>query len=261
MNWVLIMNILASIALLTPIVAIIAARLSFYKTFPLLLVYYALTFIYSLMTGDFIPVDNKTKYYFGIANNVLDGPLMLGFITYLCFSLKQKRLLKIIWAVIVVFTIVTIFITGYNLNAIRIVLGPAILFVFIYGLIFFAYYTKIILHKSSAGVGKTLISASLIFAYGTFAVIYVLYYVFRSNNIEDAFLIYFLASIFSAGFLSVGVFYEARRMKRMNEVRQARKELALLYEEEKNNPDKRKTTSLDDLFGFDPSKVIPGFRN
>ena len=261
MNWVLIMNIVASVALLAPIVAIIANRLSFHKTFPLLLLYYILTFVYSLMTGDFITVSDQAKYYFGITNNVLDGPLMLGFLTYLSFSLKQKRILKFIWFGMIVFTILTILFTGYNITTIHIVLGPAIVFAFIFCIIFFAYYTRIILHKSSAGVGKVLISASLIFAYGTYSVIYLLYYILRSKNVEDAFIIYFLASIFSAGLLSVGIFYEARRMKRIKEVVRMRKEMALLYEEEKNNPNKRKAKSLDDLFGFDPSEMIPGFRN
>ena len=261
MNWVLIMNIAASIALLAPIVTIIATRLSFYKTFPLLLLYYILTFVYSLMTAGFIPANNQLMYYFGITNNVLDGPLMLGFLIYLSFSLKQKKVLKILLCVVIAFTVITIFFTGYNLNTIRIVLGPSILFTFIFSLIFFAYYTKIVLHKLSAGAGKTLISASMIFGYGTYAVIYVLYYVLRSKNVEDAFLIYFLASIFSAGFLSVGVFYEAKRMKRIEEVKRMRKEMALLYAEEKNKPPRKKNQSLDDLFGFDPSEMIPGFRN
>jgi len=261
MNWVLIMNIVASVALLAPIIGIIAKRLSFHKTFPLLLLYYILTFIYSLMTSDFIPVNDQVKYYFGITNNILDGPLILGFLMYLSFSLKQKKILKTVWYGIIAFTIITIIITGYNLNTIRIVLGPSILFTFIFSIIFFTYYTKIILHKSSAGVGKTLISASLIFGYGTYAVIYVLYYVLRSKNVEDAFLTYFLASIFSAGFLSVGVYYEAKRLKRIKDVQQMRKELAALYAEEKNIPPRKKTQTLDDLFGFDPSEMIPGFRN
>jgi|KBSSwiS6_1023812.scaffolds.fasta_scaffold02550_4 cation transport ATPase len=262
MNWVLIMNIVASIALLAPIVTIIATRLSLHKTFPFLLFYYIITFVYSIMTGDFIAFNDKVKYYFGITNNILDGPLMLGFLIFMSFSLKQKKILKALWTGLALFTIITIVFTGYNISAIRIVLGPSILFTFIFCIIFFAHYTKIILHKASAGVGKVLISAALIFAYGTYAVIYFLYYVLRSKNIEDAFLIYFLASIFSAVLLSVGVFYEAKRMRRIKEVIQARKEIALIYAEEKNNPSPpKKSQSLDDLFGFDPSEMIPGFRN
>ena len=261
MNWVLIMNIVASIALLAPIVTIIATRLSLHKTFPLLLFYYIITFVYSVMTGDFIAVNDKVKYYFGITNNILDGPLMLGFLIFMSFSLKQKKILKTLWVGVVIFTIVTIVFTGYNINTIRIVLGPSILFSFIFCIIFFAYYTNIILHKTSAGVGKVLISASLTFAYGTYAVIYFLYYVLQSKNIEDAFLIYFLVSIFSAVLLSVGIFYEAKRMKRIKEIIQARREIALLYAEEKDNRNREKPKSLDDLFGFDPSEMIPGFRN
>jgi len=255
------MNIVASVALCAPIFAIIATRLSFHKAFPLLLLYYILTFLYSLMTGDLIPVNTRAKYYFGITNNILDGPLMLGFLTYLSFSLRQKTILKTIWIGVAIFTLITIFATGYNLSTIRIVLGPGILFTFVFSVIFFAYYTNIILHKASAGVGKILISASLIFAYGTYAVIYVLYYVMRSKNIEDAYLIYFLASIFSAGLLSAGIFYEAKRMRRIKEVAQMRKEMVLIYAEEKNHPPLKKSQSLDDLFGFDPSEMIPGFRN
>jgi hypothetical protein len=261
MNWVFVLNIIAVAAFFLPIAALLFTRLAFHKTFPLLLLYFIIAFIDNLLAGNFVVVSPELKKYIGITNNILDGPLVLGFMPYLCYTLRQKQLLKKMWLGIIGLTVVTVAITGFGVNAIRIVLGPSILLTIFFNYKFFIHYIRTTIRNPHAATGKALISASLLFAYGAYLFIYILYYVMRSKNLEDAYMIYFLSSIFSAALISIGVLYEAKRYKRIKEVQVMRRELAILYEGEKNNPGKKRIRSLDELFDFDPSKVIPGFRN
>jgi Flp pilus assembly protein TadB len=101
----------------------------------------------------------------------------------------------------------------------------------------------------------------LIFCYTIYGIIYLLFYVFKIKDLEETFLFYFLTTIFAAAGMAVGVFYEAKKIRRIKEIKQVRKELAVLYAEENRDPNKRRTRVPDEIFGFDPSQVIPGFRN
>lgn len=261
MNWVHTMNIIAVAALFMPIAVILIFRLSFYRTFPILLFYYAFSFFFNLIIlGFFNFIPNPVKSYIGATNNLLDGPLMLAFLTYLCYTKKQKQLIRQMITGLLILSVIAVFIEGYNDDASRIVLGPSVIFILFFSFNFFNHYTKLIIRKPSAA-GKTIISASLIFCYTIYGIIYLLFYVFKIKDLEETFLFYFLTTIFAAAGMAVGVFYEAKKIRRIKEIKQVRKELAVLYADENKDPNKRRARVPDELFGFDPSQVIPGFRN
>jgi hypothetical protein len=260
MNWVHTMNVIAVIALFLPVVAIIVLRLSLYRTFPILFFYYAFAFFFNLLSlGYFnnIPADIKSNL--AVANNILDGPLVLSFFTYLAYTKKQKELIWKIVAGLLILAFAGVLIEGYNDDGARIVLGPSVAVILFFSFKFFNHYAKLIIRKPNV-TGKTIMSAAFIFCYCIYAIIYLLFYVLKIKAVEDTLLIYFLATIFAAGAMAVGVFYEGKKVKRIKEVQIMRKEMATLYAEEGRTPGKRNRVP-DELFGFDPSQVIPGFRN
>ncbi|MEP6513736.1 MAG: hypothetical protein ABJA79_07695 [Parafilimonas sp.] len=260
MNWVHTMNVIAVVALFLPVAVIIVQRLSLYKTFPILLFYYSFAFFFNLLLlGYFNTISDTTQSYLAVTNNLLDGPLVLSFFTYLCYTKKQKQLLQRLVAGLLVLCIVGVAIEGYNDDGSRIVLGPSVAFILFFSFKFFNHYTKLIIRKPNV-TGKTIMAASLIFCYIIYAIIYILFYVFKIRPLEDTLLIYFLATIFGAGAMAVGVFYEGKKVRRIKEVQVMRKEMAALYAEDGKIPRKRNRVP-DELFGFDPSQVIPGFRN
>lgn len=256
------MNIIAVVALFLPIAVIIIFRLSFHRTFPVLLFYYAFAFFFNMIIlGYFKDIPNHIKSYIGVTNNLLDGPLVLAFLTYLSYTKKQRQLIWRLITGLLILSVIAVFIEGYNDDASRIVLGPSVIFILFFSVKFFNHFTKLIIRKPNAA-GKTIMSASMIFCYTIYGVIYLFFYVFKIKNIEETFLFYFLATIFAAGGMAVGIFYEAKKIKRIREIKLVRKELAILYAEEHNSPNKKGRSRVpDELFGFDPSQVIPGFRN
>jgi len=74
---------------------------------------------------------------------------------------------------------------------------------------------------------------SALFAYGCFSIIYVFWYVFETPYVEDAFLVYFFVATFSSILVSIGLIMERKRFKALDELRTTRKELSVLYPNEK----------------------------
>ena len=128
------------------------------------------------------------------------------------------------------FEAITIFIRGLNVDALTIILGPGILLAFGLSLSLFIRQTKItIMHRKSTG--KALIAASLLFAYGCYSIIYLMYYVFRTPHIADTFLVYFLVATFSSLLMCTGIIIERKRVVKLTELKTTRKELSTIYKD------------------------------
>jgi hypothetical protein len=232
MNWNSIMGFVSSLALFLPIFLILVFRLGAYKGFPYLLFYYTMVFINNLMKEGFILTNTDMLYNWGIGINLLDAPLMLLFLSYFSTTEIFTRRLKILILLYVLFELSVVLLVGYNVKAITLVLGPGILFVFALCLYFFIRLSKIsIIHRK--GIGKTLITASQVFAYGCYGMLYMLFYIFKTPQVADVFLIYFMVIIFSSSILCSGIIFERKRIKKMFELIKARKELYDIYKDSK----------------------------
>jgi hypothetical protein len=261
MNLTYILNLLVTIALIAPITIILFSRLLTKKTFAFLMVYYLATFVFNLLILEFIKASPVVINNSAIINNLLDGPLMLCFMILLGRNNREKNIIKGLVVVLLIYNFTLLMITGFTNITIRISLGPSLLICLVLAVLYFVYYSKINLRRAGSGNGKALICGALAASYAAYMFVYLIYYLFQTNPIVDAYIIYCLITIFSVGCMSAGLYKEILRLRKIEEVQTVRKELASLYEEEKDNPNRKRARSLDDLFGFDPSEVIPGFRN
>jgi hypothetical protein len=150
---------------------------------------------------------------------------------------------------IMIFEIAVISIVGFNNHAITIFLGPAIGIVFAFCLHFFVRQTKITIshHK---GIGKAVVTAALLFAYGCYGIIYLMYYVFKMPNTTDMFVIYFAVVTLSSICITIGIAAERKRIRKLNELLQTRKELSVIYKNESGPARSIRTVALD--FDKDP---------
>jgi hypothetical protein len=230
MNWNSTMGLISTIALFLPIVLILALRLGTYRSFPALLFYYVSVFVYNLFTVGYIHGGADMVHYWGLSNNLLDTPLMLSFLTYFSTSAAFTR--KMNWGILgfVVFEIIVITIKGLNIDATTIIMAPGLIAVIAFCLYFFVRQSRItIVHRKASG--KALITAALVFAYGCYSIIYLLYYVLKTKEVENTFLIYFLVTTISSLLLCTGILIERKRVLKLNELKIARKELSDVYKE------------------------------
>ena len=232
MTWNSVMGFVSSFALFLPIFFILTLRLGRYRSFPALLIYYISVFIYNLMTEGYINVNTDVVHYWGLSNNLLDVPLMLFFLIYYSVSPAFTRRMKITILGFVLFEATVILILGLNVDALTIILGPGLLLVFSLCLSLFIRQTKIaIMHRKATG--KALIVAALLFAYGCYTIIYLMYYVFKTPYIADTFLVYFLVVTFSSLLMCAGIIIERKRVQKLNELKTTRKELSDIYKNTK----------------------------
>ena len=244
MTWNSIMGIVSSIALFCPFVFILVLRLGFYKTFPALLVYYASILVYNLMTEGYITASTETIRYWGLGNNMLDTPLMLTFLLYFSPSPVFSKKIKIMIVCFIVFEIIVALLMGLNARAITVMIGPGILILIGFCLYFFIRQTKItIMHQKATG--KALIAASLLFAYGCYGIIYLMYYIFKSPHVSDIFLVYFLVVTLSSLLITAGIIVEEKRIRKLNELKITRQELSDVYAAEKKAVPLKRTAMLD----------------
>src|ERR1700755_2621266 len=88
------MGLISTVALGIPIVLLLVFQLAWYRTFPALFFYYLLIFSYNLLSIDAFHASTTFKQYHGIINNLLDGPLILFFLTYFTYTpVFRKRLI------------------------------------------------------------------------------------------------------------------------------------------------------------------------
>ena len=226
------MGLISTVSLFLPIALIIALRLSTYRSFPYLLVYYVSVFAYNLFTEGYINPGSNVIYYWGLTNNILDAPLMLSFLTYFSTSVSFTRKMRIVMLLLLVFDLIVVIWGGFNVSILTVILGPGLVAVLTYCLIFFVRQTKItIMHQKATG--KALIVSSLLFAYGCFSFIYLIFYVFKTKDVSNTFLIYFFVTTLSSLLISAGLILEKKRVRKLVELKVVRKELSSLYNEPK----------------------------
>ncbi|MBL7749139.1 MAG: hypothetical protein JNM19_16995 [Chitinophagaceae bacterium] len=242
MTWNSIMGFISTIALFLPVLFILALRLGAYRSFPALLLYYTSVFIYNLLTEQYIKASADVVYYWGLANNLMDVPLMLYFLTYFSTSKRFLKRMRLVILSYVVWELAVILVKGLTIDSITIILAPGLPLVFGYCIYFFTRQVKLaIVHRKATG--KAMIVSSLLFAYGCYTIIYLMYYVFKAhldiNNevkqqyVEDTFLVYFMVTFLSSLLISAGIFIERKRIYKLTELKITRKELSDIYPETK----------------------------
>ena len=232
MTWQDAIGILSTLALFTPVLIIVVTKLIRYKQFFPLFIYCVLAFGFNLMTEHLVNVPKSVERFYGISNNLTDMPLMLGFLIFQIPSSIQRKRMKILLGAFIVFEIVLIIMNGITVKTITVTMGPGLAIVFGYSLYYFVYTVKrSFIHNKF--VGKAIIATALTFAYGCFIIIYLMHYIFGLQDLSNLFLIYYFITIIYCIILSVGLYIESKRKKKLYELLITRKELMSFFSDEK----------------------------
>src|SRR5574338_852502 len=184
MNWKEIMGLISTVALLLPVVLIFALRLYRFKCFLALAIYYFLSFSYNLISENYIPVNAEFQRIFGITNNLLEFPLMFTFMAYFSFSAKLAKRIRYSVLIFLLFEIVIMAIFGYNKEAMTIIMAPGLSLLLFFSIWFSLRQIKVTIIQGKA-IGKALMISSMLFAYGCYMLIYVFFYIVKSEEVTD----------------------------------------------------------------------------
>jgi len=248
MNIFSVAGIIATIALLLPILLLITMKLSLYRSFPALLSYYVIVFTYSVIIEGGFPISKEFRIFYGNLSNFLDGPLILLFLTYFSRTASFRKKLIILTACFVVFEIIVIATYGFNTQSATIILGPDMVLVTGLSILFFFQQVKLAVTNHKA-IGKAIMIASILFAYVGYCFVYSAYYLFETPYKNDVHLIFYLINIISAITMAIGLSVEHKRVRQLIELLTARKELQEIYAKEESKTNSSAIEKM--IFKFD----------
>lgn len=135
--------------------------------------------------------------------------------------------------VFVGFEVIVLAVFGFNVKAIKIVLAPDIALIILISFSFFLRNVRLSITNSKS-MGKAVMITAVLLSYIIFSLVYIFYYLMDDIQYrQDAELIYFLVNILSVLLMSTGIFIENKRIKKLDDLKITRKELATIYGEEK----------------------------
>ncbi|MDF2382816.1 hypothetical protein JMG10_15140 [Nostoc ellipsosporum NOK] len=239
-----IMGIFSSIITTVPLLFILMYRLVSYKTFPALGIYFLLVLLFNLCSIQAIPFSGEFREWCTVTNNFFDNLLMLLFLTYLPASVQFKRIIGFCFVVCLAYTLIMISTHGYNLQTTAYTLAPSHLLCLIFTAILTWQHIRTAVYRQRS-TGKAFMSASLLFGFGCYSMLYIIFFLIKDSSPADVTLIYFMASMLSSGFFSIGLFFEAGRIRRVRELQITRRELMMIYGQQ---PMKRATSLEAALF-------------
>ena len=228
MNLKDLMGFLFSATLLLPILLIIVLRIYRLKCFLALGIYYMLGFLDAMVSQKYIPVSEDIIRIIGVTINLLDVPLMLTFLIYFSPAPQMTKRIRYVILIFIAFEIIVTSITGYNRNALSIIIGPGLAVILFLCAWFFVRHIKIAIAHGKA-IGKALITSSFLFVFGCYSFIYVMHYLLRMPNTTDMYLMYLISSVLSVIVVAAGIMIENKRIRKLKELLVTRKELNMIY--------------------------------
>ena len=223
------LGIISSVVLFIPAILILIFRLVTNRSFLALSAYYLVSGIYNLISQNVLNTPLWFARPLGIAVNLLDAPLMLMFLTF--FSTSPTMTKRITWSIFIFFAFeaIVLLVDGFSVNAVRVIFGPEIAIIIALSFLFFQRNVRLAITNSKS-LGKAIMTSSVLLSYTIFTVVYVFYYLIKNQQYrKDAELVYYLISILSALLMSAGIIIENKRLKKLDELKNTRKELATIY--------------------------------
>ena len=233
MNSHSLLGIISSITLFVPVALILILKLFSNRSFLALAICYFVVGVQNLLRQSVFGVPKVIYQSMSLVDNILEVPLMLLFLTFFSTSvLMSRRIITCIY-VFIGFEAIILAIFGFNVKAIRIILGPDIALIVAISFSFFMRYVRLSVSNSKS-IGKAVMASSVFISYAIFSIVYIFYYLVKNEQYQDdAELVYYLVSILSAILMTIGILVENKRFKKLDELKHTRKELATIYGEKK----------------------------
>ena len=205
-NWIYWFGLFTITCMLLPVVLILLKK-QFSPGFISLSIYFLLTALYNFLLIVVPDFPKDVRRYLGVANNLLDAPLMLIFLSHLVHSASLKKLTRSCMLAFVVFELGIVLLFGFTIKAISIFSGPGLIIVLSFSFYLFTRHIRVAITQRM-DIAKTMMVSGVLFGYAVYFMVYLFYYVMNTPNKIDALIIYFFASIVASILLSFGLIRE-----------------------------------------------------
>jgi hypothetical protein len=228
MKWNAIPGIACLLAFLLPIAVIVINRYYSHRSLAALLIYYIISFLNIIMIQGLVPVPDSVRTGFHVFSNYLIVPLMLTTLLFFCPVKQKQRFVNFLSILFITYEIAITVIYGFNPKSVSYILGPGLLLILVYTFFLFIRQVKFtIMHGKNQG--RTIMLASIFFAYACYMLIYYFYFIQKTPDTKDTLLLYFISSFIGSILMALGLHLMRKRMKELRSLRITRKELELFF--------------------------------
>lgn len=228
MNWNVFLGLVSTFLFLLPAVIVATSGLHINKSLLALGIYFLLNAINGFMGEGLVPVSKPLSNGFATFINYTDTPLMLVTMLLFCHTPQKRRIINALLVLTLVYEGIIFVQHGLAAVSSVYVSGPGLLLVFVCGIYFFVAQLRQTI-RFGKGLGRTLISAAIFFTYGSYGIIYYFYYIQRSPDVGDVFLLYYFSSMVFCLLISVGLLQLRRMHKKVQQLLLVRRELRMFF--------------------------------
>ena len=193
-----------------------------------MLIIYALDTLYNMMYLKMIPVSSAVRLNIALLDNYLDIPFLMIALLFFCPNKQNQKKVYLLTLLFIGYELVITFLFGFSPKSVVYILGPGIALIWFYSLFLFTRQIKFTISRGK-NTGRTLMLASILFAYSCYGLVYYFFYVQKTKFLEDTYLIYFISSTVSNTLMGIGLALAKRRLKKLNDLKVTRRELHLFF--------------------------------
>ncbi|MBC7848599.1 MAG: hypothetical protein H7Y31_02630 [Chitinophagaceae bacterium] len=202
-----IISTLAIIAAFVPFLLVSVKKLWGEKAFLLIACYWMLNGIVNILSK-IDSISTATLDLVTIVYNMLDIPLVLIVIHFASNNTTIKRFTKIGAPIMLIAQLLSFVTKGWNYDSAKYILAVGLLLVMILVVWEIALYMQKLQHSKNEKA-MIFIHVSLLFAYGTFIIIYIFDYYINLSSSIDNFIIYYISTLVAVIIASIGYLAKA----------------------------------------------------
>ena len=197
-----VISVVAIVASFIPILLVSLKKLWKEPAFLLIALYWVLSGMVNIL-DKIDGISKPTLALVTIVYNMLDIPIILGIIYFTTASLTLKRYSRIAAPALLLAQLVSFFIKGWNYDAAKYTLAAGLVLVLIAVVWELSLYMQKLVHTRHEKA-MVFIHVSLLFAYGSFIIIYIFDYYINMGSSTDNFIIYYISSLIAIIIASIG---------------------------------------------------------
>lgn len=211
-----------------PVLVIVLFRLYRHTSLIALALYYLLSIVHCLCAESIPPVPNFNNTL-DVVFSYLEIPLVLASLLFFCHLRERRQIMQKILVGFVGYELAILLYFKFSTQASVYIMAPGLAVVVLYTAYLFLRQAKFtILHGKNGG--RVLMLGAILFAYGTYALVFYTYFVQKQPDIYSIYALFFVSSTVASLLMATGLFLMRHRIRELQELKIVRKELRMVFQ-------------------------------
>ena len=211
-----------------PILVIVLFRLYRHTSLIALMLYYGLTIVHCLTAESIPPVPTFTNPW-DVVYSFVEIPLVLSSLLFFCHMRQRRQLMQKVLVGFVVYELAIALYVKFSPESSVYIMAPGLAIVVGYTTFLFLRQAKFTIFHNGKNIGRVLMLGAILFAYGSYALVFYTYFIQKSPDIYTVYSLYFVSSTVASVLMSAGLFMMRHRIKELQELKVVRKELQMVF--------------------------------